>query len=410
MAKDQSTVNFSDEEINDFLMKYVQEYRILAEKLNPEQKRQLRLFMDYPFKIIVSIDEKGTTIEYQFNAKNLEIEISRVNERPRPQMKPGYFSESYANIYLKRLIDQPELKARRDIENFIAFDEHLKEEQERAEDEWAAYEREKFDEVIQGYANSNKRAYSIQEETFSNKETELYHIIQIFYNQSIVLESYLFAACLTLFDTLEQTMSDLESSAFLAVHGKYEPAMGLLRRYLDTVLCSLYYDSELLKLAINKGVAHREFLEFSAKKERWLETSFPMRFSGHESVLSKLFEGDTDRIAKSVDIPNLSGSYQKSVERVYYDLSKYVHYGGKKGDITFGIFQTYNEEKFKKWNVSFHEVIEICNLLILLKYPKFAEIYNSVKERRSGEVDFLTAKKILDVRIAQFNVSAGVWF
>ena len=95
--------------------------------------------------------EKGTHIEYQLNAKNFEIEIKRVKETSKLERKAGYLVEAYANIFLKRIINQPELKAKRDIDDEIAFEEHQEEEDERAEAEWAQYEMEKLDDVVDGY-------------------------------------------------------------------------------------------------------------------------------------------------------------------------------------------------------------------------------------------------------------------
>ena len=245
MAKVKEAVVFSEEEIRQFLTKYVDEYRRLASQCDADFKKDLQLFTGYPYKITVLMDEKGTNIEYQLNTKDFEIEIRRVKETPKLERKTGYILESYPNIFLKGIINEPELKAKRDIYDLIAVQEHLKEEEERAEAEWAQYEQEKLDDVVDGYDGYTKKTYSVQQKTFSDKRTELYHVIQIIRNQSIVLETYLHLGCLTLFDTLEETMFDLESSTFLAVHGKYEPAMGLLRRYLETTLCSLFYDAEL---------------------------------------------------------------------------------------------------------------------------------------------------------------------
>jgi hypothetical protein len=401
MAKEIEPVVFSDEEIVQFITKYVAEYRRLADACEVDLKKELKLYTGYPYKITVLTSEKGTHVKYQLNAKNFEIEIKRVKETPKLENKAGYLVDAYANIFLKRIINQPELKARRDIDDETAYEEHQTEENERAEIEWAKYEQERFDDVVDGYDSYTKKAYIVQEKTFSDKRPELYHIIQFIHNQHIVLEVYLHLGCLTLFDTLEETMSDLESSTFLAVHGKYEPALGLLRRYLETTLCSLFYDAELFSLKPTS----KSYAALNSRKEKWLEKSFHMRFTGPDSVLDKLLDADTDYSAietvKSTTIPTFSySSFQSYIESIYHHLSKYVHYGGKRdwAEILRIDFQEFREERFKEWNSSFHQVVEICNLLILLKFPKLPEIYSQIQEKKSGEVPLLDEKQIRAVK------------
>ena len=192
-------------------------------------------------------------------------------------------------------------------------------------------------------------------------------------------------------------MFDLESSTFLAVHGKYEPAVGLLRRYLETTLCSLFYDAELSRLKQTS----KTYAALNSRKEKWLEKSFHMRFTGPDSVLDKLLDLDTDYIAvetvKSTTMPTFANSsFQAYVEIIYHYLSKFVHYGGKRDaeDILRSDFPEFSEDRFKEWNASFHQVIEVCNLLILLKFPKTPEVYSKTQEKESGEVPFLNYNQI----------------
>jgi len=377
---------FSDEEIVQFLTKYVNEFRRLAES-EPDFVKKDPLYSGYPHKIIVLVDEKGVTVEYEPNAKNFEIEIKRVNERPKYEKKPGIIQEGFANVYLKRIINQPELRAKRVIEELHSYETFQEEEMERAEAEWKHYEQEKLDYVVNGYNDYMKKAYTVHEKTVSDKKGELYHTIQFIQNESIVMETYFNLGCLTLFDTLDETMSDLESSMFLAVHGKYEPAMGLLRRYFETTLCSLYYDAELSSLKSTS----KSYIALNSKKEKWLEKSFHMKFTGPDGVLDKLLDPDTDYIAKEVvkrtTLPAraLNSSFQTYVESKYQYLSKFIHYGGKRetADILRIDFAEFSEERFKEWDSSFHQLIEICNLLILLKFPKTGgNVFSGSTKRR----------------------------
>jgi hypothetical protein len=154
-------------------------------------------------------------------------------------------------------------------------------------------------------------------------------------------------------------MIDLESSIFLSVHGKYDRIMGLLRRYLETTLCSLFYDVDLLRLKPTS----KSYVMLNSRKEKWLEKSFHMLFTGPDRVLYELMDADTDYVAtetvKSTTIPTFSySSFQSYVESIYHYLSKFVHFGGKKMTLKiFRIdFQEFSEERFKEWNSSFHQV------------------------------------------------------
>jgi len=401
MAQEVETVTFSDEEIKQFLIKYVEEYRRLAEGYKADLKKELGLYTGYPCKVTVLASEKATRFEYQLNAKSFEIEIKRVKEIPKFERKAGYFVEGYANIFLKRIINQPELKAKRDIEDEISYEEHMAEEAERAEAEWAQYEQEKLDYVVDGYDSFTKSTYPVEQKTFSAKRPELYHVIQVIRNQFVVLETYFQLGSLTLFDTLGETMFDLESSTFLAVHGKYEPAMGLLRRYLETTLCALFYDAELSRFKQTS----KTYAAINLKKEKWIEKSFHMRFTGPDSVLDKLLDPDTDYVAvetvKGTTMPTFTDSkFQSYVETIYHYLSKFIHYGGKRDsvDILRSDFPEFSEDRFKEWNASFHQVVEVCNLLILLKFPKIAEVYAKIQEKESGEVPFLVDGQIKAVQ------------
>ena len=127
--------------------------------------------------------------------------------------------------------------------------EYQEEQQEYWEEEYQRYEEGKIDDKVSGYVSFLEKAYEVHEKAVSEKKIALYNFVTYIQNQMVLLESYLEVGCETLFDTLHETTQDLESSVFLAIHGRYEPAMGLLRRHLETTLCSLYFDSKLVAMS-----------------------------------------------------------------------------------------------------------------------------------------------------------------
>ena len=124
----------------------------------------------------------GTYIEYKLNSKDFSIKVNRVEETPKYERKEGYCSESYANFYLKRVIEEPELKAKRDIFDLVAYIENEEREQEYWLEKWEEYEQDKMDDVVRGYADSLKKTHNIQEETFDKMKAALYDLIQVVNN------------------------------------------------------------------------------------------------------------------------------------------------------------------------------------------------------------------------------------
>jgi hypothetical protein len=57
-------------------------------------------------------------------------------------------------------------------------------------------------------------------------------------------------------------------------------------------------------------------------------------------------------------------------------------------------FPKLSEHRFKEWNTSFHEMIEVRNLLILLKFPKAKDDCPKTKMKESNEVSYLDYIKI----------------
>ena len=115
--------------------------------------------------------------------------------------------------------------------------------------------------------------------------------------------------------------------------------------------------------------------------------------------MDKLLDPDTDYIAKETlkktTMPTfVYPSFQRYVESKYQHLSKFVHFGGQKDDLLTYIFPEFNEKLFKEWAANFNEIIEICNLLTVIKFPKLAEIYPQVQQERAGETPLLTDEQI----------------
>lgn len=122
--------------------------------------------------------------------------------------------------------------------------------------------------------------------------------------------------------------------------------------------------------------------------------------------MDKLLDPDTDYILmetlKNTTIPTFAyASFQRYVESKYQHLSKYVHFGGQSDiDESFRyLFPEFNERLFKEWIANFNEIIEICNLITVTKFPTLAEVYPQVQKERGGEqVPLLTDEQIDSIK------------
>ena len=128
-------------------------------------------------------------------------------------------------------------------------------------------------------------------------------------------------------------------------------------------------------------------------------------------MLDKLLDLDTDSILmetmKETTYPTFEyASFQNYVTNSYSNLSKYVHFGGKRDIADFSFeFSEYNGEQFDMWEKYFNQIIECCNLLTLIKFTNFADAYSEAMKRENGEAPLLTLKQIELVKrkLDEFN-------
>jgi hypothetical protein len=173
--------------------------------------------------------------------------------------------------------------------------------------------------------------------------------------------------------------------------------MALLRRYLET-LFALYFDAEITKHNKNSKM-YGSVIE---KRDKWVEKSSYMRFTGEYGILERLIDSDTDFVAsetlKRTTIYFRDSSFRSCVEGIYRKLSKFVHYGGTKplDEILQLEFAEFNEDRFKEWSSRFSQIFEICNLVTIIKFPELVSVYEEIQQKLNPEeqVSLLTNEQI----------------
>lgn len=387
MVQKQSDTVPSLEQIKNFIQRYVNEYRNFLEKNYPERKGEFPLYTGYPYHVIAYVDNRGTLIEYRLNADNFIIEVRRVEKKPKYEEQEGYITIIYSNRYLRRFLDEPEKIARRNITDVFAYEELQKEEEEDWEKLYEQYVQEYIDSAVEGYVSYLKTAYKSQEKTSLNMKNEIYTILKIVQNQSEIMDAYQKSNCFTLLDVIDEVIQDIESSLFLAMHGRYRPAMALLRRWLETMLVALYFDAELRKYYKSS----RTYEAVRQKRDKWINKPRRIRFTGESGIVEKLIDPDTDYVAGET-LRRTTAHFKKSlfrkyVEELYQKLSKFVHYGGMRpmDEILTLEFAEYNENRFKEWYTRFNQVYEICNLLTIIKFPEILSLYDERQKKLPPE-------------------------
>lgn len=392
----------SEEEIKDFIQRYVNEYRRFLNESYPKRAKEFPLYSGYPCHVTAYVDKQWTLVEYQLNMSEFMTEVKIVEKIPKYDRRKGFVGTLYANRYLKIIIDQPENIARKNVRTHvmdeIAYEEYQKEEAEYWEKWWEKYILEDISITVKGYVSYIKTAYSVQEKTCSAMKNEICTVVKIVQNQSKIMDAYLKSGCITLLEVVDEVIRDVESSLFLAIHGKYRPAMALLRRCLETVLVALYFDAELKKY----DKSSRTYNNLTQKRDKWVEKSYHIKFTGEYGVLDKLIDPDTDYLAGET-LRRTTAHYKKSsfreyIRELYRKLSKFVHYGGAvtTDEMLVLEFAEYSEDRFKEWYTRFNQIYEICNLLTIIKFPEVLHLYDAIQEKLPPEdqVPLLTYQQI----------------
>lgn len=259
---------------------------------------------------------------------------------------------------------------------------------------------EEIDDTIKNYFQYLESSHEVKNQTLDEKSTEIYSTRSLAYEHLSFNPSLFDAGCFNLAYVLSEVNDDIESSIFLSIHGKYRPAKALLRRWLETTIRAICHDCQIEK---NSKIPIKHTKSIKNGRD-WLKKSPYHRFSGKrdksgkESILNVLIDSDTDYIAQQLlkeksDFKDIS--FKKYIEILYGNLSKSVHFGGidiESSDELNLEFAKYDKELFDEWYTYLNKINEICNILILLKYPKMLTLY---KERKINIPALETNQKIL---------------
>lgn len=314
-----------------------------------------------------------------------------------------------------------------------------------------------IDETIENFIGYLRSSYNV-EKCLDEKTTEIYSAILLSMEHRDCHSAYLITGCETLANVLFELNEDIEMSIFLSIHGMYKPANVLLRRWLDTTINALSFDSELKKykekrpnkfdtilengwnwltkphkpVTFRNRLYKNNFIDTKTDniakqllKEKpyfiqlpylfswdkipgndngklikflnrhfaieWVKTAKIEKIDGGRAikvsngkkylslslndektkVYLKTDDGITYEFIAKTENSKLNiyqSSFKKYIYDVFMDLSKSAHYTGN--NFVWYNQCGYNEELFEKWYLKLNQINEICNILILLKFPE----------------------------------------
>lgn len=251
-------------------------------------------------------------------------------------------------------------------------------------DYWIDLYESKIDNSVKDYFNYFESSYNVNSKTLEEKRNDIYNAKKLVDKHIDYYSAYLITECSIISNVTFEYIEDIESSIFLSTHGKYKPAYALLRKWLETFIVALYFDSEIKRYKKNSKMREK----INAESGKWLDGSKRInRFLGDEfSILGTVIDADIDDIARQllIEKPYFKDKpFNKYIEELYGSLSKNVHYGGMKlswDDLSFD-FATYKPKLFDDWFLKMNQIDEICNILILLKFPEMMDLRETHRER-----------------------------
>lgn len=235
-----------------------------------------------------------------------------------------------------------------------------------------------------------KQSADVLAESKEKKSDSIYIVTQMIIFQGSLFRIFLDSKSDCTVEVFEDIEYDIKSSFFLALHGRYNSAIALLRRWLETILTSIYFDTELNKVNHNS----QDFSILEAKKNRWLSGNQHGAISGSNGVIAKLLDTTTAQISQIYD---QKINFEEMVSKIYKNLCNFVHFGGimAGNDLALG-YSEFNDKRFDEWFVLFCKIYEISIVISSLKYTDFfKQLTERIKNEGPMQQLFILDNKIL---------------
>lgn len=348
---------------------FVRNYVSALENLVKENNQQIKSIdlrpgfpTEFPVRATVFLSNRGIILNYE-KADLFEVSVLK-NGRPPVRAK---WSEFIPYYFFGKIKDKASEKAKTDVEYFFSLPQMIEEHEQEMERQYEAQDREYWTEEInyttEHYVEFLGKAKEVVDETRKEATQEVYDMVKVIQNHLSNYEFMLRVGCIALARLHFMINSDMETSLFLALNGKYLAAIALLRKVLEVNVRSIYLDS-----SSDRAKAERE-------TDDWIRgEKFPekRRFSKIvDDLLSKeIDEALSGLLRKQGTVEN--DSFKRSISPLYTKLNVFVHLRPQthwEEDLRFS-FSEFKIGKFRSYCALFKEVTKISEILLVLKFPK----------------------------------------
>jgi len=347
------------EEIREFIRNYVTALERLVEKKRHQiESTNIKPSFptQFPIAAIVCISKRGIFINY-FKADHFDVFI-RKDEKPHEK---GKWKEFIPYPLFERIKNRAFEKAKSDIERFLNFPETLEELERETQNYYENLWMEDMRYTIEHYIEFLNQSKEVLKKTKDEAIQEVYDIIELIQNHLLNFECILQAGCEALTRTYFMINSDMETSFFLALHGKYNSAIAHLRKVLEVYVRCIYLDSFL-----DRRVAEKKLNE-------WLnEGRFKEKFRKIVNYLisDEIDKGVTSLLEQYSMLDN--ESFKNSILFLYQELCGFVHLRpptARRDDLILS-FSEFSLSNFRKYHATLKKVVKLAEILLVLKIPK----------------------------------------
>jgi len=346
---------------------FVQNYVNALKKLVEEKNHEIKSIdfvpsfpTEFPVRVTVFLRNRGFVLNFE-KADQFEISISK-NERPLARTK---WSEFILYPRFEKIKDKASEKAQSDVEYFLDLPRMIEEHEQEMQRQYEAEEREYWTEEIsyttEHYIEFLNEAKEVVDMTRKEAMGEVYEMIKVIQNHLSNYEFMLRVGCVALDRLYFMINSDMETSLFLALNGKYFAAAAILRKILEVNIRCIYFDS-----LQNRTEAEKD-------SEDWIKgDKFRKKFKQIlDDLISEQIDKNLSPLLKKRGII-VNDSLKESIFQLYRELNVFVHLRPEtpwEEDLKFS-FSEFKTEKFHSYRAKFAKVIQICEVLLVLRFPK----------------------------------------
>ena len=351
--------DISEKDVELFIRNYVSALERLIERKYPQVKSseyESGFPLEFPVKVVAYLGKRSVSIHFD-KSDHFEISIKK-NERVSAK---GRWRQSLPYPFLSGIKDKASKKAESDIIDLLNLPKMIEEHELEME---RYYEQQWFEDIsytIEHYIKFLDEIKIVVDKTKKERIQDVYNIINVIQNHLSRFEFVLPVGCQALNRLYFMINSDMETSFFLALNGKYFAAISILRKILEVNVRCMYLDS-----LQDRAQAKRHIND-------WLNGG---RFrKGFDRIIDTLLSDRTNQrltnLLRRMDIFE-GQSFKDYIVSLYRTLCLYVHLRPQTSweqDLRLS-FSEFDVDSFDHFCHLFNEVMRISDVLLIIRFPQ----------------------------------------